>query len=101
MSTLFGMPFFLEDQSGDIENSEFNDLYNRMRFSLRKTSADDAANTTLMVYDLSSPSASSRNDLRVPVACLTFGAGPTLGTVRIKTGPAVNMEQYLSRVGRK
>lgn len=95
------MPFFLEDQSGDIENSEFNDIYQRMRFSIRKTSTDDVPHTTLMVYDLSSPSASSRSDLRVPIACLTFGAGPALGTVRIHNGPTVSMEQYLSRVGRK
>ena len=101
MSTTLGMPFFLEDHSGDLENSEFNDLYSRMRFSLRKTSVEDAAQTTLMVYDLSSPSVSSRNDLRVPIACLTFGAEHALGTVKIYNASTISMEQYLSRVGRK
>ncbi|CAL1706059.1 unnamed protein product [Somion occarium] len=99
MSTTFGMPFFLEDQSGDIENSEFNDIYNRMRFSLRRTD-NGSQHPVLMVYDMTSTSASSRSDLRVPIACLSFGANNALGTVKIQDGAHVDMNQYLGRVGR-
>ncbi|KAI0074419.1 hypothetical protein K474DRAFT_60107 [Panus rudis PR-1116 ss-1] len=99
MTTNYGLPLILEDQSGDIAGSEFKDIYDRMSFSLRCT-RNDPSQTVFMICDHTLSSASSRAGLSVPVACLTFGANHALGTVKIGDGSTMDMAVYLSRVGR-
>ncbi|KZT04123.1 uncharacterized protein LAESUDRAFT_728320 [Laetiporus sulphureus 93-53] len=92
--TTFGMPYFLEDLTGELTGSEFNDLYNRTRLAFRCT-LHDASHTAYMVYDLSA----SGNGYNAPVACLDFGANNALGTVKIGDKDNVSMSVYLSKVG--
>ena len=92
--TSCGLPFFLEDQTGELTGSEFVDLYNRMRLSLRCT-LRDVSHTAFMIYDLSS----RPNTYGAPLACLEFGANHALGTVKIANGESVNMNQYLAKAG--
>ncbi|PCH35969.1 hypothetical protein WOLCODRAFT_140146 [Wolfiporia cocos MD-104 SS10] len=89
--TQFGMPFFLEDQTGELTGSEFVDLYNRMRLGFRCT-LRDTHRTAYMVYDLSSRRASA-----APLACLDFGANNALGTIKIGDGENISMAEYLSK----
>lgn len=90
------MPYFLEDQTGELTGSEYVDIHNRLRFSLRCT-LRDAQHTAYMIYDMSARDG-SRNGLLVPVACLDFGANHALGTVKIGERPHVQMHQYLAKV---
>lgn len=92
--TSCGLPFFLEDQTGELTGTEFVDLYNRMRLSLRCT-LRDASHTAYMIYDLSS----RPNAFSSPLACLDFGAHNALGTVKIRNGENVSMGQYLVKAG--
>ncbi|KZT71632.1 hypothetical protein DAEQUDRAFT_723694 [Daedalea quercina L-15889] len=92
--TSCGLPFFLEDQTGELTGSEFVDLYNRMRLSLRCT-LRDAAHTAYMVYDTSA----RPHALGAPLACLDFAANHALGTVKIGARDAVPMGEYLVKAG--
>jgi hypothetical protein len=93
MSTFVGMPFFLEDQRGDISNSDFVDYYGRMSFNVRCT-LQSGGHNAYAVTDTLSPS-------RTALATLVFGPGNTLGTVQYGQGAHVPMDQYLVKVGRK
>ncbi|KAH9949096.1 hypothetical protein B0H21DRAFT_169546 [Amylocystis lapponica] len=93
--TTFGMPYFLEDQTGELTGSEFVDLYNRMRLSFRCT-IRDAERASYVVYDMTNRGA-SRTGILVPLACLNFGANNALGTLKIGDGEYVNMNDYLSK----
>ncbi|KAI0731622.1 hypothetical protein C8Q72DRAFT_213201 [Fomitopsis betulina] len=92
--TSCGLPFFLEDQTGELTGSEFVDLYNRMRLSLRCT-LRDVSHTAYMIYELSS----RPNAHGAPLACLEFGPNHALGTVKIAHGETVSMAQYLAKAG--
>ncbi|KAI0929799.1 hypothetical protein AcV5_006667 [Taiwanofungus camphoratus] len=94
--TTYGLPFFLVDQTGELTGSEFVDLYNRMRLSLRCTMRD-AQRTAYMVHDMTA-AGSTRSGLPVPLACLDFGPNNALGTVKIGDAPYVNMAEYLAKV---
>lgn len=94
------MPFFLEDRTGDLKGSEFVDIYNRLRFSIRCT-LRSPEHTAYMVYDLSTTSSSSRGGLLVPIACLDFGVNHGLGTVKIGEKEHVQMSQYLAKISRR
>ena len=97
-SSFTGMPYFLEDKSGEMTDSSFTDIHARMSFSLRCTmrTEDRAA---YMIYDTGAGQRAGR--LMVPVACLDFGAGGNanaLGSIRIGQGAYVQMDRWLSRV---
>lgn len=100
MSPTYGMPFFLEDRSGDVRGGEFVDLYNRMRFSIRCTLRSSDRNA-YMIYDHSADSSTSRGGLLVPIGCLDFGANHALGTVKIGDKDHVPMNTYLAKVSRR
>lgn len=101
MSGTYGMPYLLEDTTGNITDSNFVDIYQRMSFSIRCTMRN-ADRSAYMIYDASSASSrAGRGGLMVPVACLDFGANGALGTVKIHQGENIEMDRYLSKVSRK
>ncbi|EED85113.1 predicted protein [Postia placenta Mad-698-R] len=87
-----GLPFFLEDKTGELTGSEYLDVHDRARFAYRCT-LRDTHHTAYMVYEVS-PAARS-----TPVASLNFGGGNALGTVKIGQGQDISMSKYLSKVG--
>ncbi|KAI0046002.1 hypothetical protein FA95DRAFT_73851 [Auriscalpium vulgare] len=94
MPTL-GIPYFLEDKTGLLTGSDFLDVHDRMRLSVRCT-MKDATRTAYMVYDLMAPK--TRNFLQ-PAATLDYGRNDALGTVYIGVGGSGKpMCQYLVRV---
>ncbi|KAI0319118.1 hypothetical protein OF83DRAFT_852434 [Amylostereum chailletii] len=93
---VLGMPFFLEDISGSLNGSDFVDLHDRMRLSVRCT-LRDATHTSYMIYDLMSP---DPRRLVQPAAALDYGANHALGTVVIGSRAGVRMDQYLVKTSR-
>ncbi|CDO76049.1 hypothetical protein BN946_scf184696.g1 [Trametes cinnabarina] len=89
--TNFGLPYFLQDTTGRITGSEFVDLHDRMRLSLRQT-LRDAHRVAYVIYDTSAR-------LLVPLATLDFGPNNALGTIKIGDGEHIPMGQYLARSG--
>ncbi|KAI0694260.1 hypothetical protein BC835DRAFT_1406469 [Cytidiella melzeri] len=98
MSVAYGLPFNLEDTTGNITDSNFTDFYQRMSFSVR-TTMRTPDRSALMIYNASSTSA-GRGGLMVPVACLEFQGNNGLGTIKIGSGENIEMEKYLARVSR-
>ena len=93
--TNFGMPYFLEDSTGQLTGSDFVDLHNRTHLSLKQT-LRDAHHTAFVIYDLSArPGA--RTGLLVPLATLDFGPANALGTVKVGAAEHVPMDRYLVR----
>lgn len=72
MATL-GIPYFLEDKTGLLTGSEFTDVNDRMRLTLRCT-LKDSTRSAYMIHTSAS---------RVPAAALEFGSKGELGTVTI------------------
>lgn len=100
-TSVVGLPFMLQDSTGNITESNFVDLYSRMSFSIRCTMRN-ADRCAYMIYDASSSSShAGRAGLMVPVACLDFAANGALGTVKIRQEENIDMERYLSKVSRK
>ena len=92
--TNFGMPYFLEDTTGQLTGSDFVDLHNRMHLSLKPT-LRDAQHSAYIIYDLSSRSGGGRGGLLVPLATLDFGPHGALGSVKIGDGDHIPMGHYL------
>jgi hypothetical protein len=88
--TSYGMPYFLEDKSGNLTGSEFIDIHDRMRLSLRCT-ISDSMHSGYMVFDKSNNTPSPGYSL----VALDFGPANALGTVSFGTGTHVPMKQYL------
>lgn len=95
--TTFGMPLFLEDRGGRLTASEFVDIYDRARFSLRCTHSD-STHAAYTIYNMLEHETSTRTGMAVPDAVLDFGANHALGSVKIGRGESVPMNQYLSKV---
>ena len=95
--TTFGMPLFLEDRTGRLTGSEFVDLYDRARFSLRCTQ-HDAERSLYMIYNMFSDETFGRTNIPVPAACLEFGPNNSLGKVKIGRADYIPMDQYLTKV---
>lgn len=74
------MPYHLEDTTGNLSDSTFTDLHQRLSFSVR-TTMRSADRTVIMIHNL--PSEMGHSGLMVPAACLDFGANNALGTVKI------------------
>lgn len=89
MTLRYGLPLFLEDQSGRLTGSEFVDLYNRKKLIYRCISRD-STRTTYGIFDNSVS--------RPPKITLEFGADNSLGTIRVGHSNAIAMETYLPRV---
>jgi hypothetical protein len=88
--TSYGMPYFLEDKSGNLTGSEFTDIHDRMRLSLRCT-VSDAMHTAYMIFDKSSTTTCHGYSL----LALDFGPDNALGTVSFGAGTHMPMKQYL------
>lgn len=86
--TTFGIPFLFEDRTGNIINTEFDDLYDRMFLGV-SNSTDAGARSrgaaTVKIFELgskSSPRATfSPNFGRDPTIVLDFGPGGTPGSI--------------------
>jgi hypothetical protein len=94
--TNYGMPFFLEDKTGKLTGSEFVDINDRLKLTVRCT-AHDAMHTAYMIYDRSNVS-SFANGYPKPLVALDFGPNNSLGTVSFGVGGVVPMKEYLSKV---
>lgn len=86
--TTFGIPFLLEDRTGNIISTEFDDLYDRMFLGISNTT-DPAARSrgaaTIKIFELGSKTSTratfSPNFGRDPTIVLDFGPGGTPGSV--------------------
>ena len=85
--------FFLEDQRGDMTNSDFVDYYGRMSFNIRCTLSAGGHNAYAVTDTLSGS--------RAALSTLVFGPGNALGTVQYGQSAHVPMDQYLVKVGRR
>ncbi|KAI0779587.1 hypothetical protein C8Q74DRAFT_1198512 [Fomes fomentarius] len=94
--TTFGMPYFLEDSTGQITGSDFVDLHNRMHLSLKPT-LKDAHHAAYIIYDLSSRASGGRGGLLVPLATLDFGPHHSLGSIKIGDSEFIPMGHYLMK----
>lgn len=94
--TSFGLPYFLEDTTGQTTGSDFVDLHNRMHLNIKQT-LRDAHHAAYVIYDLSARSSSGRGGLLVPLATLDFAAHNALGTIKIGDSDHIPMTQYLAR----
>lgn len=72
MATL-GIPYFLEDKTGLLTSSDFTDVNDRMRLTLRCTLKDNTRSAYMIHI----------NSSRIPAAALDFGSKGELGTVTI------------------
>lgn len=95
METKFGLPFFLEDKTGRLTGSDFNDLHDRMKLLYRPRSRDPSGG----IYDIYDVSAGRNDSYEIPVVTLTFGSDNSLGTVKFSyESRARDMGGYLSQV---
>lgn len=91
----YGLPFFLEDKTGRLGGSEFNDLHDRMRLVYRRTRYNSQVHE-YEVYDLG---AETYEPLLSPEILLRFNPDHTLGTIIIeKDTEGQKMETFLYRV---
>ena len=90
----YGQDYMLEDLSGHLTGSDFQDVNSRIRLSLRCTQAT-SAHAAYIIIDRTHSDAYNCND---PLAVLDFGPNNSLGTVAIRPGPPMPMTQYLTKV---
>ncbi|KAI0026988.1 hypothetical protein K488DRAFT_63433 [Vararia minispora EC-137] len=93
----YGFPLYLEDMTGALTGSDFVDIHDRMRLSVRCT-LRDAFRTVYMIYG----GYAGGNSARVvePAAVLDYGPSNALGTVTIGAGQPMPMGTYLAKVSR-
>ncbi|KAJ7479172.1 hypothetical protein FB451DRAFT_1032148 [Mycena latifolia] len=91
--TRYGLPYILEDTTGNLTGSEFIDIHERLRLAVRCT-ARDTCHTAYMIFD-TTPSTFQPTIPRA-LAALDFGRDNSLGTVSF-AGVGVLMWQYLTR----
>ncbi|TFK53810.1 hypothetical protein OE88DRAFT_1284268 [Heliocybe sulcata] len=89
----YGLPYFLEDKTGSLSGSEYVDIHDRMRLSIRCT-VRDSQRCAFMIYNISP----SVGGLLKPGAALDFGPNNALGTVAIGSGSHIPMSRYLMKV---
>ncbi|EPQ59839.1 hypothetical protein GLOTRDRAFT_33719 [Gloeophyllum trabeum ATCC 11539] len=99
MSTTKGLPYILEDRTGSLTATDFDDIYDRLFLRVAHTPQGLPA-----VYDMGRRSASSRADDRrhfryTPSVVMHFGDGSgALGSVAFVDPPAsLPMGKYLRR----
>ncbi|TCD63377.1 hypothetical protein EIP91_005608 [Steccherinum ochraceum] len=91
MSTSFGIHLLLNDKvPTSLTDSEFVDMYDRLRLRVHCT-LRNADRTVIMIY---------KSTLSAPIACLEFGAGHALGSIKLTGKDPVHMNDFLSRVSR-
>ncbi|KIM76131.1 hypothetical protein PILCRDRAFT_826645 [Piloderma croceum F 1598] len=92
--TYYGQDYMLEDRTGQLDGSDFEDVHDRVRLTLRCTQ-NAQTHTVYMIYDRTRTAAFNFN---YPLAVLDFGPNGRLGTVSFKTGVHTPMKQYLIKV---
>jgi hypothetical protein len=92
--TYYGQDYMLEDKSGRLTGSDFEDVHDRVRLSLKCTQKAQT-HAVYMIYDRSRSAVFNYN---TPLAVLDFGPNDALGTVSFKPGDHMPMKQYLSKV---
>lgn len=103
--TTFGIPYLLEDRTGDVLNTEFDELYDRMFFgvsvSASPASPPSSSSRTIKIFELGSrsgpsPRAGAYNFGRDPVVVLDFAPNGSLGTVLfVRQGVSMPMDQWM------
>ncbi|KAG1762884.1 hypothetical protein EDD22DRAFT_822936 [Suillus occidentalis] len=84
--TSYGMPYLLEDKTGKLTGSQFVDINDRLRLTLRCT-ARGSTHSTYIIYNTTVGTDS--------VATLNFGSNNSLGTIAFGSGPQVPMGSFL------
>ncbi|KAI9571190.1 hypothetical protein HD554DRAFT_2017535 [Boletus coccyginus] len=91
-TTVYGMPYLLEDKTGKLSGSDFVDMNDRLRLCVRCT-AQAPTHTAYMIHN-----ATHGHDSSNPLIALAFGANNSLGTITIRSGAPVPMDQYLAKL---
>lgn len=86
------MPYLLEDKTGKLTGSDFVDMNDRLRFRLR-CSAQAPTHTAYMIHN-----ATHGQDPSDPLIALAFGPNNSLGTITIRSGAPLPMDQYLAKL---
>lgn len=92
MSTVYGMPYLLEDKTGKLTGSDFVDMNDRLHLRLRCT-AQAPTHTAYMIHN-----AMHAHDPSNPLIALTFGPHNSLGTITMRSGAPMAMSQYLVKL---
>ncbi|KAF7378220.1 hypothetical protein MSAN_00246800 [Mycena sanguinolenta] len=91
--TRYGIPYIFEDTTGRLTGSDFIDIHDRLRFTVRCT-AHDTCHTAYMIYN-TSPTV-FQSAIPKPVVALDFGANNALGTISFTSNP-MPMRKYLTK----
>lgn len=100
-SNLMALPYILEDRTGTLTTTDFDDLYDRIFFHI----ARDSDGTTTKIYNMSVRGSPHRDSLPFnskPVVALEFAANESLGEIFFMRNPqivSIPMQNYLRRVG--
>ena len=89
--TYYGQDYMLEDRTGQLTGSDFEDVHDRIRLTLKCTQKAQT-HSVYMIYDRTRTTVFNYNN---PLAVLDFGPNGALGTVSFKTGVHIPMKQYL------
>lgn len=92
MSTVYGMPYLLEDKTGKLTGSDFVDINDRLRLRLSCT-AQAPTHTAYMIHNVT-----HGHDPSNPLIALAFGPDNSLGTITFRSGAPMPMNQYLATV---
>ncbi|EJD00716.1 uncharacterized protein FOMMEDRAFT_110000 [Fomitiporia mediterranea MF3/22] len=122
--TTMGIPFLLEDRTGDVLNTEYDELYDRMFFGVTSAPSPSAIvsptspsrpssrSVTIKIFELGSRTSSARGGLnfgRDPVVILDFATAPSsaahggfdvLGTILfVRQSVSMPMEKWIRKKG--
>src|ERR1700736_5393932 len=89
--TYYGQDYMLEDKAGQLTGSDYEDIHDRIRLTLKCTQRAQT-HTVYMIFDRTGTHVFDYNN---PLAVLEFGPNDTLGTVSFRTGVRMPMKQYL------
>jgi hypothetical protein len=97
------LPFTLEDRTGRVAGSDFDDIYDRI-FLRVAPAADQRGAPSLLIYKMSQRSSRRRDSLpfrSAPSIVLEFGAGGALGNISFldrKDPILLQMGRYLRKM---
>lgn len=93
-TTTYGMPYILEDKTGELTGSDFIDINDRLRLRLRCT-AQAPTHTAYMIHNVTH---GHECEVSRALVALAFGPGDSLGTIIFESRSPVAMNEYLRRV---
>ncbi|KAK7444004.1 hypothetical protein VKT23_015401 [Stygiomarasmius scandens] len=95
------LPYVFEDRTGQLNGSDFDDMYDRLFF---RVSRPVPSKPVTMIYDMGRRATRHRDSLpfqRDPIAILEFGPAESLGNITYCTPKSTNvpipMNRYLRR----